>query len=91
MATVDDAQAAYWNAPITRADAQNVFDEYAGVLVKMQEQVLKHEFLTGFLMAKFNVTPEEVQTWMNAKAAEFKAQQDAAAAQAPPAPDITLN
>jgi len=94
MTPVDssDAAAKYWEGNITRAESQAVFDEFAATLVKMQEQLLKHEFLTGFMMAKLGVQPAEVQAWMNAKAEEFRAQQ-ASAAQAPPVPpvDITAN
>ena len=72
---VDNAAAQYWESPVTRAESQKVFDEYAQMLVKLQEQILKHEFLTGFLMAKFNIQPEEVQGWMNQKAEEFNKQQ----------------
>ena len=75
---VDNAAAQYWESPVTRAESQKVFDEYAQMLVKLQEQILKHEFVMSFLVEKFGVTPADVQAYADAKAKAFIENQKAA-------------
>jgi hypothetical protein len=76
-----DVQAAYWNGPLTRKEAQNVFDEYAGVLQTQGNQVMAMNMTLSFLMEKLGYKPEEVAAWIKVKAAE----QMAAAEKAVPA------
>ena len=71
--SVDDAQAAYWQGPVSRSEVQAALDEQAQALVAQQEQLMKLGFSIGFLMEKFQVTQAEVQSWMDKKLVEFQA------------------
>ena len=91
--TVGDTQAAYWRGNLSRAEAQNSFDQFASTLMGMQQQLIKLEFVLSFIVQKLGITPEEVQAYADAKAKEFIAAQQAAQGAQPPAdqPSVTLN
>lgn len=82
--------ARYWEGPLTRAEAQKVFDETAGVIQKTQETLVKLDMVLAFLVEKSGATVEEIQTWMNARVAKMQAEMKAKAEEAakqPPAPE----
>jgi hypothetical protein len=88
---VDVVQAAFWNGPLSRLEAQKVFDDYAKVTIEMKEQLLKLDFAVGYLLEKFDVKPEDVKLFMDKKMIEYAEQlkaQEAGkdAAPAPPEP-----
>lgn len=55
----------YWNGPLTRAEAQKVFDETAGVIQKAQETIVKLDLVLAFLVDKSGVPTTEIQTWID--------------------------
>lgn len=55
----------YWNGPLTRAEAQKVFDETAGVIQKAQETIVKLDLVLAFLVEKSGVPTTEIQTWID--------------------------
>lgn len=75
----------YWNGPLTRAEAQKVFDETAGVIQKANETIVKLDLVLAFLVEKSGATTEEIQTWMDGRVkvmrAKMEAEQAAAATQ----------
>lgn len=75
---VDDAQAAYWNGPVTRSEVQAVLDDYTAATVRLQEQVMKLDFALSYLLDQSKVTPEQITTYMKSKMDEFAEQQKAA-------------
>ena len=64
----------YWNGPLTRAEAQKVFDETAGVIQKTQETLVKLDMVLAFLIEKSGATLDEVQTWMNERVKKIQAE-----------------
>lgn len=82
---VDSQQFAYWSSPISRAEVQRVIDEYTQALVALQEKFIKLDFAVGFILEKFEVTPEQVSEFMKAKMEEFA---QAEAAKEPPKPSL---
>ena len=82
------AQAFYWNGPLTRAEAQKVFDETAGVIKHLNETIIKLDMCVAFLVEKSGATKEEIQAWMDARLAKMKAEMEAnnAVEAQPPAP-----
>jgi hypothetical protein len=75
----------YWNGPLTRAEAQKVFDETAGVIQKTQETLVKLDLVLAFLVEKSGAETTEIQTWMDERVkkmqAKMEAEQQAAATQ----------
>lgn len=69
-----DVQAAYWNGPLTRKEAQNVFDEYAQVLTNVSNQTTAMNMTISFLCERFGIKPEDVASWIRRKAAEQMAE-----------------
>jgi len=66
------AQAAnYWLSPMTRQEAQKVFDDYAKVLTDLKETLLKLDFAVGYLLEKSNVQPSDIKEFMDRKMEEF--------------------
>lgn len=86
---VDQQQAFFWNGPMTRAEAQKIFDEYAQATIALQEKFIKLDFAVGFLLEKFEVTPEQVTEFMKAKMEQFAAS-EAAKQESKPAPKPSL-
>lgn len=71
--------ATYWNGPVSRIEAQKVFDETAGVIKAQGEVITKLDMVLAFLVEKSGHTTAEIQAWMNDR---MRAMQEAA----PPAP-----
>ena len=71
------AQAAYWNGSITRAEAQKVFDETAGVIKHLHQTVIKLDMVLAFLVEKSGATTEEIQVWMDARMKKMQADMEA--------------
>lgn len=69
--------AMYWNGPVSRVEAQKVFDETAKVIKHHQEIITKLDMVISFLVEKSGFATEEIQAWMNAK---VQAHQEAQAA-----------
>jgi len=66
----DQAQAAYWQGPLRRNEAQKIFDEY-GAAIQSQAQGLIHlDLIISYLMDKFEIKPEEVTEWIQKKQKE---------------------
>lgn len=68
----DHVQANYWGGPISRAEAQKVFDEYGKVINTQLMAVQKLDTCISFLMEKFSVTIEDVNKWVAEKVEEAK-------------------
>ena len=68
----DHVQANYWGGPISRAEAQKVFDEYGKVMNAQLMAVQKLDTCISFLMEKFSVTIEDVNKWVAEKVEEAK-------------------
>lgn len=64
----ENIQAAYWNGPITRKEAQAVFDDYGRAISAQALAITKVDMVIAYLCDKFGVTPEEIQNWAEAKA-----------------------
>lgn len=67
----------YWNGPLTRAEAQKVFDETAGVIQKTQETLVKLDMVLAFLVEKSGATTEEIQVWMDERVKTMRAAMEA--------------
>lgn len=67
--------ATYWNGPVSRIEAQKVFDETAGVIKAQGEVITKLDMVLAFLVEKSGFTTEEIQVWMYER---IKAMQKAA-------------
>jgi hypothetical protein len=65
----------YWSGLITRKEAQDVFDQYSVVLVGLKESQLKFEFVVGYILDRFEVTPAQIQEYMDRKMQEHLAAQ----------------
>jgi hypothetical protein len=65
----------YWNGPLTRAEAQKVFDETAGVIQSQQQTIAKLDMVLAFLVEKGGYQTAEIQTWMNAKVLDMQKKQ----------------
>lgn len=92
-AGVDAVQAAFWNGPMSRLEAQKVFDDYSKVTIQMKEQILKLDFAVGYLLEKFDVKPEDVKLFMDKKMIEYAEQlkqQEAAKQNPAPGPSRTI-
>ena len=85
------AQAHYWNGPLTRAEAQKVFDETAGVIQKANETIVKLDMVLAFLVEKSGVTTEEIQTWIDARVKQMRAQMEANAQRAAEVPGTSAS
>jgi hypothetical protein len=59
--------AAYWNGPITRAEAQKVFDEQAVVIMKQAEMITKLDAVASFLSEKAGYSVADIQAWITEK------------------------
>jgi hypothetical protein len=81
---VGDVQAAYWNSPLSRTEAQNIFDDYARAIAGQGETIVKVDAAIAFLFDRFGIKPEEFQAWLAKKAEE------AAQAPAPEEPKSSL-
>ncbi|HEY7415413.1 MAG TPA: hypothetical protein VH593_09485 [Ktedonobacteraceae bacterium] len=64
---VDAAQAAYWLGPVSRREAQNVFEEYGNAINHHAGMIAKLDLIIAMLADKLQITPEEVQAWTAAK------------------------
>jgi hypothetical protein len=73
---VDEAQASYWQAPVTRSEIQNVLDEYAQATIQLKTQVMNLDFAVAYLVEKFGITPDEIREFMTKKIAEFTTSQE---------------
>lgn len=69
---IEDAKAAYWLTPITRREAQAVFDEYSSAINTQADMVHKLDFIISYLFEKLNISPEELQAWTAAKIESLK-------------------
>lgn len=65
--TSGDVQAAYWNGPLTRKEAQQVFDENAEVIQAQGQAIMAMNMTISFLMERFGFKPEEVAAWIKEK------------------------
>src|SRR5277367_241462 len=65
--------AMYWNGPVTRVEAQKVFDETADVIQKHNEIITKLDMVLAFVVEKAGYTAEEVQAWMNERMSKMQA------------------
>lgn len=72
---VDTVQAQYWNGPLTRAESQKVFDEYAQALTYQSQELMKLKAIISYIMEKFGVTSEEIEAWVAKEVAKVKAAQ----------------
>jgi hypothetical protein len=70
--------ARYWEGPLTRAEAQKVFDEMAGVIQKTQETLVKLDLVLAFLVEKSGAATEDIQAWMDNRVKEMQAKMKAA-------------
>lgn len=65
-----DTQAAYWNSPLSRKEAQDVFDQYGSALTGLSTATLRLDAAVAFLMERLGVTPEEFQAWVEKHSAQ---------------------
>lgn len=65
----ENVAAAYWQGPITRAEAQKIFDEYGRAISDQAMAITKLDMCLAYLCEKFGVKPEDVQKWAEEKAA----------------------
>lgn len=77
--------ARYWEGPLTRAEAQKVFDETAQVIQQSQQTIMKIDMVLALLVEKSGCSTEEIQLWMNERVKKIAAEQAAKQAQAPQA------
>lgn len=70
---VDNVQAGYWLGPLTRKEAQSVFDEYAQALSSQVQEVMKLKAIISYIMQRFNITAEEIEQWVAQEVALVKA------------------
>lgn len=89
MIKADQQSAQFWNGYVTRTEVQRVFDDYTKATVALQEKFIKLDFAVGFILEKFEVTPEQVSEFMKAKMEQFAAA-EAAKQESKPAPKPTL-
>jgi hypothetical protein len=75
--------ARYWEGPLTRAEAQKVFDETAGVIQKTQETLVKLDMVLAFLVEKSGAETAEIQAWMDERVKTMRAAMEAQQAAAP--------
>ena len=66
----------YWESFITRAEAQKVYDEQAGVISAQAMAITKLDTCLAFLCEKFGIKPEDVQKWAEQKATAAKLAQE---------------
>lgn len=59
--------AMYWQGPLTRAEAQKVFDETAQVIKAHHDVITKLDAIMTFLAERAGVKAEEVNEWMKEK------------------------
>ncbi len=59
-----DLVAQYWTKPITRREAQAVFDELSSAVNSMREHIVKMDFTITYLAEKAGVQPAEFQEWV---------------------------
>lgn len=61
----DHVQAKYWGGPISRAEAQKIFDQYAEAIATQAQAIQKLDtVLTYCMKEKLGVTVEEVNAWV---------------------------
>lgn len=63
-----DAQAAYWCGPISRREAQKVFDEYGAAISQQAMAITRLDMCLAYMAEKFGVTPQDVAEWAKKKA-----------------------
>ena len=76
--SAEDLQVEYWKEPITRAEAQTVFDQQAAALNQLRAQVGFLAIAVRFVAERAGVSPEEIQVYAEQKMAEMKALAEAA-------------
>jgi hypothetical protein len=76
LVTPSNVAAAYWNSPLSRKEAQQVFDEYGGAIQNIAHSVFTLDLTMSFLMERLGIKPEEVSEWAQKKAEELKAKQE---------------
>jgi uncharacterized HAD superfamily protein len=74
--TPANVTAAYWNNPISRKEAQSVFDQFANAINGLGQTSFTFDITLSFLMERLGIKPEEVQQWAEKKAEELKKQQN---------------
>lgn len=79
MNGVDKVQAKYWNGFITRTEAQKVFDEFQGVIMRQAVMIQQLDAGLTYIAERFGITPNDINEWMKAKAEAAKAAQESQA------------
>lgn len=63
--------AAYWNSPITRKEAQQVFDEFKAVFDDFVKRLFNIELTLACISEKVALTEEDIKAFGKRKAEEF--------------------
>jgi hypothetical protein len=84
---VDAATAHYWNGPISRKEAQQVFDEFKAVFDDFVKRLFNMELTLACLSEKVGLTDEDIKAFGKRKAEEFAKLQAEAQKQGQPAPE----
>lgn len=79
----DHVQAKYWGGPISRAEAQKVFDEYGQVITAQAKAIQKLDTVITYMTNKLGVTIEDVNKWVEEKLAEAAAKAKEATPETP--------
>ena len=69
----EDTQAMYWNGPVTRAEAQKVFDEMSESIKILSAQAGAANMAMAYLFAKLQVQQAEFDQFIRARAAQADA------------------
>lgn len=72
-AMTENVAAAYWQGPLTRAEAQKVFDEYAATFRRQATALTQQDMCIAYLCEKFGVTPDDVMKWAEEKVKQAEA------------------
>lgn len=62
-----DANAVYWMGPLTRREAQSVFDEFKQAVVGIATRMQQLDASLAYMADKFGIKPEDVNEWVKAK------------------------
>lgn len=71
----DAVQAFYWNGPLSRKEAQKIFDDLGQACNALMATVTKLDLAVAFLMDRMGVTPQDFAQWHSSKIKELEALQ----------------
>jgi hypothetical protein len=72
-----DPQAHYWLGPLSRREAQKIFDEYGATIQRQAQALIQQDLCIAYLCEKFGITPDDVLQWAQKKAEQAKVEQPA--------------